>query len=214
MIRNIIFDFDGTLADTSEGIIAAEQVMLKRMGLPLADEAKIKAAIGLPLREALRIGGDIPEERCDEATVLYREVFDEVAYSYIKAYPEVAGTLQELKNRGIRMAIATSRGKNSLDTILQNLGIFKYFEMCVTANDNLPCKPESDMVLHILREMSISEKETLVVGDTTFDLDMGNGAGCLTCAVTYGNHTEEILLGRNPDFITGHFSDLISFISD
>ena len=103
--------------------------------------------------------------------------------------------------RGIRMAIVTSRDRHSLDLILQNNGIDKYFETEVTVDDHLTPKPAPDMMLALLERMEIQADETLVVGDTTFDIEMGNRAGCKTCAVTWGNHSCELLQSARPDMI-------------
>ena len=119
----------------------------------------------------------------------------------IRMFPGVLEMLEHLSQCGIRMAIVTSRDRLSLDLILQNNGIDKYFETEVTVDDHLTPKPAPDMVLALLERMEIRADETLVVGDTTFDIEMGNRAGCRTCAVTWGNHSRELLQSARPDMI-------------
>lgn len=210
MIRNIIFDFDGTLADTAAGILATEREMLRRMGLPEPAQAQMCSAIGLPLPESLRRGCNIPTERVDEAVRLYRALFFDYAPQHIIIFDGVKETLAAFRDKGLRLAIATSRSSNSLDVILATHGMVDFFPERVTADQGIKAKPAPDMVLHLLRKMGIRPEETLVVGDTTFDLEMGKGAGCLTAGVSYGNHSREQLSTVQPDWIVDRFDELIS----
>lgn len=212
-IKNIIFDFDGTLVDTTDGIVAAEAEMLRLIGLPPVDRDIMVQAIGLPLRQCLKVGCLVPEEKLDEAVPTYRSVFDVVATPLIKDFPGVRETLEELNRRGVRMAIATSRGSRSLEMILNALDINKFFELKLTADNGLTPKPAPDMVLEALRILNAKDVETLVVGDTTFDLDMGKSAGCRTCGVTYGNHGAERLATSGPDYIIDNMESLLSCLS-
>ena len=132
----------------------------------------------------------------------------------IRMFPGVAAMLEQLAERGIRMAIVTSRDRHSLDLILQNNGIDKNFETEVTVDDHLTPKPAPDMVLALLERMEIQADETLVVGDTTFDIEMGNRAGCRTCAVTWGNHSRELLLSACPDLIIDELDSLYHELSN
>ena len=208
MIKNLIFDFDGTLADTQEGILATEREMLRRMGLTEPAREHMCSAIGLPLPESLRRGCDIPTERVDEAVRLYRELFFDLAPRHIAIFDGVKETLAAFARQGIRMAIATSRSSNTLEAILAAHGMADYFPCRVTADCSIKPKPAPDMVLHLLHEMGIRADETLVVGDTTFDLEMGKGAGCLTAGVTFGNHSREMLATVRPDWIIDRFDAL------
>lgn len=204
-ISCIIFDFDGTLADTAKGIVATEQEMLRHLGLPMVTEEQMCSAIGLPLAESLRMGASVPDEMLETAVKLYRELFFDYAPQHIEVFDGVKETLEWLAGRGIEMAIATSRGRNSLGKILEVHGLSGYFNERVTADDGIKAKPAPDMVLALLERMGRRSDETLVVGDTTFDIDMGKGAGCRTLGVSYGNHSAEMLATSSPDWISDDF---------
>lgn len=208
MTGYIIFDFDGTLADTSEGIVKTVQTTLDTMGLPQQPAAQIKATIGLPLSETIRLGGRVPEERVEEGVSIYREKFFSVATGHIKLFPGVRETLLEMHDSGIRLAIATSRGSNSLGVILKAYGIDGIFDEMATSSDNYEPKPSPEMVLKLMERLGAGKDETLVVGDTTFDLLMGKGAGCRTCGVSYGNHDRATLASVSPDFIVDSFPEI------
>ena len=207
-IHTLIFDFDGTLADTADGIVATATETLHRLGVDGVTPEAIRATIGLPLGASLRIAGHLPEEKEAEAVAIYRELFAQLELTQIRLYPGVVETIREFAARGIPMAIATSRGCNSLERILSGWGLSSYFPVRATSADGFPSKPAPDMVLALLERLGAKAGETLVVGDTTFDIEMGNRAHCLTCAVTYGNHARERLLTASPTWLIDEFAAL------
>ena len=208
----LIFDFDGTLADTRTGILATAQEVLRRMGLPPADEAALGATIGLPLRENFTRGAGLSEEEADRAGAIYREIFESVGVPAIVLFPGVAETLKELAARGIPMAVATSRGQHSLEMLMHRLGIDDAIppERCFGVETVARPKPAPDLVYVILGKMGARPEETLVIGDTTFDIEMGKAAGCHTCGVTYGNQSADQLAGASPDYLLDDLRKLVN----
>lgn len=211
-ISCLIFDFDGTLADTGLGITNTIKEMLRIMGEPERDESQMKLGIGLPLRESLRVGTGLPEEKLDEAVATYRRVFDEVAYQYITLFDGVKDTLAELHGKGYRMGIATSRSPRSLNYLVKVLEIEQYFEALATVADVVNPKPAPDTVNFILDKLAVRPENALVIGDTTFDLEMGRRAGCRVCGVSYGNHSRERLASAQPDCIADTFTELLNIL--
>nr|MCR5746068.1 HAD family hydrolase [Bacteroidales bacterium] len=170
----IIFDFDGTLADTRRGILDTAQEVLRRMGREPADEQALAATIGLPLRENFTRGAGFSEPEADEAVAIYRSIFDEVAVPSITAFPGVEEVLSTLAARGIPMAVATSRGQRSLELLMHHLGLDRYIppERCFGVETVARPKPAPDIIYVILGKLGVKPEETLVVGDTTFDIEM------------------------------------------
>jgi phosphoglycolate phosphatase len=210
MIKYLVFDFDGTLADTTEGIVQTTRATFARMGLPMPDNADIRLGIGLPLKGALHTAG-LPENRLDEGADIYHEVFYEIAPKHITIYPGVREGLERLAAKGFRMGIATSRSEHSLIMLLEEHGIRQYFEVLGSVGCVEKPKPAPDLVLWVMDRMGADPSETMVIGDTTYDIQMGTAAGCRTCAVTYGNHPVEILRTASPDLIVDDLRDLASF---
>jgi len=208
MIKNILFDFDGTLVDSAPGIVKTMEETFKRMNVAVPSEAEMRATIGLPLKQALQQLAALSDEDAQRATDTYRELFPVFEVGYVKVFEGIIETLTALKNKGIRMAIVTSRDTMSLDLIADKRGLSPFFETRVTGADGYTPKPAPDMVNALLQRMDITKEETLVVGDTTFDIEMGNSAGCFSCAVTYGNHDEETLRSVHPSFVIHDFRQL------
>ena len=218
MIRDIIFDFDGTLADTSEGIVRCTQATLKEMGLPASTPARIRPTIGLPLGQCFELGTDTPPERIDEACLTYRRLFNEIAIPCTTLFDGVAPTLAALHAQGLRLAVCTSRSSESLQELLRVHGVGAFFSAHTSNDDVLQQrarpKPAPDLTLLLLERLGARAEETLVVGDTVFDLEMGRGALCRTCGVTYGNQDRAQLLTAAPDWLIDRFADLPGILNE
>lgn len=208
MIKAILFDFDGTLVNSAPGIVKTMEQVFTEMNVEVPTEEAMRATIGLPLRLALKELGHLDDKRADDATELYRALFPVYEVGYVTVFPDVTETLMSLKEKGIRMAVVTSRDTVSLKLIADRRELTPFFETYVTGADGFLPKPAPDMVLELLKRMKLKEDEVLVVGDTTFDIDMGNSAGCKTVAVTYGNHSRERLMDSNPTSVIDRFSKL------
>ena len=201
MIKAILFDFDGTLADTAPAIVMTMQQTFKVMGIDVPSDEAIRRTIGLPLEASVKKLGHLNDEDVKTATETYRGLFPTYQVDYIGLFPDMAKTLTELNQSGVRMAICTSRSAASLDSICEHHSIKDFFETRMTVDDKLPSKPAPDMVLALLNKMQLQKEDALVVGDTTFDIEMGNRAGCKTVAVTWGNHSRQQLTEAQPTFI-------------
>lgn len=210
--KNILFDFDGTLADTREGIIRTVQGTLMHMGLPEAAPADIAKTIGLPLTECFRIATAVPDNHVEEAAAIYRDIFPSLALEHITLFPHILETLALLHDYGTTMAIVSSRHHMSLDPLMTSLGIVRYIPLshAYGEDENLRPKPAPDLALKALSDLGIEANQTLVVGDTVYDLLMGSAAGCHTCGVTYGNQSREQLLTAHPDYIIDTFSECVN----
>ncbi len=210
-IKAIILDFDGTLGDTTDLIIRTIQATIKELGLPSRTDAECAAMIGLRLTDtppAL-----FPEENVNvnEYASTYRRLFHTFnTDGAVKIYPGVMKTLTELKDRGFTLTIASSRSHGTLDDYVMKLGFSDLISLVIGAEDVSEGKPAPEAVNKTLQKLNIKAEEALVVGDTSFDIDMGRNAGAKTCGVTYGNGTTESL--SNADWLIDDFSKLLDLI--
>lgn len=209
----IIFDFDGTLADTNEGIVKTYQETIRLMGLPVPSVERVTSTIGLELKDGLKAGVDgMTEEQAVEACVIYRRIFPEIAVPCIKAFDGAVAMLQALHKEGYCLAVATSRSHRSLEPLVSQLGMDGMFEGLYGAEDVVNHKPAPDLVLMILEDFGLKPEEALVIGDATYDLLMGKAAGCKVCGVTWGNQSAEKLGTAGPDYIVSGFEEILEIV--
>lgn len=207
----IIFDFDGTLANTTATILRTYRMAIESIGADSRTDAECQATIGLPLREGFRqLYPDFTEEQLDNCVNTYRRIFNENKKNLVpKLYPGVKETLDELAAMGIRMSVASSRSRESLIEFCNDNNITRYFDLILGADDVTHAKPNPEPVLITLDRLNEDCEDALVVGDADVDIIMGNGAGCKTCAVTYGNGSMASLKAANPNYMIDKFPDLL-----
>jgi phosphoglycolate phosphatase len=214
-MKTVILDFDGTIADTRNSIIQTIQKVVEMLGFPNVVESEIKDLIGLPLRDTfIKVLNVSDENDLQNAVELYRNTFNEFGVSAVRLYPNVKTTLETLFSNGVIITVASSRGKESLTDLLEQLEIIEYITLILGEQDVENKKPAPDMVLRILEETQTLPKNALVVGDTTYDIEMGQRAECLTCGVTYGNHDESQLKKQGADFIINDFSKVLDLVKN
>lgn len=207
----IILDFDGTLADTQPLIIDSMQSTIRELQLPARTDAECRAMIGLPLKECFLRLLPVDDATADRCTDVYRRIFDEKNHAgVVTLFPHVLQTLCKLHDRGILLAICSSRGRPTLDGFVKSFRLEPYVSMVVSANDVQHGKPHPEPVQLILRRLAVAADEALVVGDASFDILMGRAAGCRTCGVTYGNQPDYELLSAGADCLIDDFADLLS----
>lgn len=214
MIKTIILDFDGTLGDTRQLIVRTMQQTITELGLDARTDEQCAAMIGLPLRQTFTNLIPMDEEmgKCCEST--YRRIFYEnVSTMAVPTFPHVLETLCELAAKGFTLTIASSRSRSSLIQFVESMRLQDVISFVIASDDITHSKPHPEPVLVTLRHLGAKAEETLVVGDTTFDIDMGHNAGCTTCGVTYGNHSRQQLEEAGADYIINDFAELISIVS-
>lgn len=210
-MKTFILDFDGTLADTRGSIVETVRMTLNKLSLPQPSVEKIQAVIGLPLRDTFTQAAGISDESIiSQCIEIYRANYNEVSLRTVTLFPEVEATLRKLHSEGYILTVASSKGKEALMKLLAELGISQYVTHVYGEQDVIRKKPAPDMALHIMRQTGTTPEESIVVGDTVFDIQMGKSAGCHTCAVTYGNHSEEKLASAAPEYMISDFSKLIN----
>jgi phosphoglycolate phosphatase len=205
-IEVIAFDFDGTLADTRAAIVAAAAQALREIEHPPLPDEHFVPMIGLPLKEAFLGAGVLPEA-ADACCVHYRACFP-AHVSRIALFPAVRECLEELVRLEIPLGIVSSRGRASLLSLLEQLQIHGHFRAVLGDEDAEYKKPHPELVLKLADQLQVSPRHVLVVGDTTYDIEMGHAAGARTCAVTYGSHHPGRLEAVRPTYQLDSLSGL------
>ena len=214
MIKLLVFDFDGTLADTHELIIQTNQEAMRRMGFPVLEDQVISRTIGLPLEEGiLTMFPQLAREDLPAWVKTYRAIFDELKTKIIPGlFPHVKETLEALHVRGYVLTVASSRLSLSLNDFLRDMGIAPFFSYVLGADNVSAAKPDPEPVLKTLRDLHFRADEALVVGDMPVDILMGKRAGAFTCGVTYGNSDREALKKAGANHVLDDFGRLPEII--
>ena len=206
----VMLDFDGTLARTIPAILHASEKMLGMHGYEI-DPVQVERNFGLALPEAFRCfaNDDSIDDRTMEQMVLeFNTIYRNECEPLIELFDGVAETLDTLKKAGVILLISSNNIREVLERLTSQLDIAKYFDGIICANDVVNTKPAPDIALLALERYNIKAEEALVVGDLTYDMDMGRGAGCHLCGVTFGSHSAEMLRGKGANYIIDHFSEL------
>ena len=210
-IRIIILDFDGTLGDTAAVIVKTMQATIQELGLPPRTDSECAAMIGLRLIEIPKVLFPDHEMDGDLYALTYRRLFHEYnTEGAVVLYPNVMETLEELKERGYILTIASSRSHATLAEYVENLGLPPIIGFILGADDVVNGKPDPEPVTRTLEKYGMRPEETIVVGDTVFDIKMGKNAGTRTCGVTYGNGSKESL--ADADLIIDDFGQLLEVL--
>ena len=175
MINTVLFDFDGTLVNTNDVIIASWQhTYMHYLGREESLE-KITACFGEPL--LLTMEREFPEVDPRESAEVYRNFQKENADELVKIFPGIKELLESLKTDGFRMGVVTSRTRESAQRYMDMFGIGDYFEEMVSCDDTDIHKPNPEPILLCLKKMGITAEEALMVGDSPFDIKCANNAG-------------------------------------
>lgn len=214
-IKLVIFDFDGTLADTKENIILTFQMTMKELGVEIKSRQECAATIGLTLEDAFKVL--YPGMAAEKYILLrdtYRRIFKENRKILVPGlFPEVMETLEELRRRGYLMSIASSRLSPSLHSFLEDMKIAHLFEYAVGGDNVEHPKPAPDAVLQILRHYNLSAEEAFVVGDMPFDINMATNAGVKSCGVTWGNSDAAQLKESGANYVIDKMSQLLEILN-
>lgn len=201
-IRLIIFDFDGTLGDSQKLITDTMLATIERLNLPMRSREECARTIGLPLKECFSSIIPMTDEQAEECAEVYSEIFNvKNVPGAVTVFSGVIETLERLSAQGVLMSIASSRSHRTLAKLMDELDLSKYITYLIAADDVVEKKPAAESVLKTLRHFNIEAHETLVVGDTEFDILMGRNAGTHTCGVTYGNGSKESLEAAKAEWI-------------
>ncbi len=194
----LVFDWDGTLMDSEARIVACLRGAIRDLELESRDEEALKNIIGLGLREA--VSTLYPDSNDD----LLRQLTDRYRYHFLTADPTPSTLfngaeqiLRQLADAGYLMGVATGKGRAGLDKVLEETGVGSLFHATRCADETLS-KPNPQMLHEVMDELGAEPGETLMIGDTEYDMLMARNASTGALAVSYGVHTLERLLKCTP----------------
>ncbi len=206
----LVLDLDGTLVDSEAILVGMVNHTLETLGYVRADPRAVASTIGLPLEEVFqRALPSAAHAAIAALCVAYRERADAVDFvRQFRLYPDVSETLATLHAGGLRLVVGTSKGRATTLDIIQHCAIHHLIDDVIGGDCVTRGKPHPEMVERARQLFGTPAEQTLMVGDTPFDIEMGQAAGVATCAVTYGMHPAQALRALRPDFIIDRFEEL------
>jgi phosphoglycolate phosphatase len=208
-----IFDFDGTLVDSAPGIIDVMREVVTENNLPMRALDEWKELIGVPLMRQLEIVfPDESEEYWLKLATRYRQIYDGKTIEICPLFPGLKNMLERLKSAGVKLTIATSKRRPLVEKVLDYHDLTKYFSLLVGAQDVANHKPHPESVFKTLENMQVAAADSVVIGDSTYDLDMAKSAGVDAIGVTTGVHTEAVLTKSDPKYIVNGLDEVLPII--
>ncbi|TEW56109.1 HAD family hydrolase [Psychromonas sp. RZ22] len=194
----IIFDWDGTLMDSVDKIVLCMQQAAQQQKQTIPTAQAVKNIVGLSLLKAMQqLFPDLSLSQQQDLVEAYREQYLLHQHLNTPLYDGIFELLIDLKAKGYTLAVATGKGRNGLDSMLQITNTSTLFAATICA-DEANSKPDPLMINLLLDKLNIASSDTLMVGDSSYDLDMATNAGVKSLGVSYGVHDPEMLLLSNP----------------
>ncbi len=209
----IIFDWDGTLLNSTAKIVGCMQQAAEDCSLPVLEDMVIQNIIGLGLPEAIHTL--YPETELEQRQAVqqaYSQAFVKADHVPCDFYSGVQECLVQLQDEGHSIAVATGKSRKGLNRVLTNLDWHNRFAATRCA-DETASKPHPKMLLELMDELNFAKEETWMIGDTEYDLAMASNAQVKSVGVSYGAHHPDRLKKHNPKAIIDNMLELPILIS-
>lgn len=186
-MKAVLFDLDGTLSNSKEGITKCVQYALAHFGIEEPDRDKLEVFIGPPLTDSFMKYYDMSMEQALEATAKYRERYAPIGIHETVMYPGSKECLEELKKKGYVIGMASSKPENYCKIILEDFGVLELFDDVVGATMDGRIRSKEDVLMEVFRRWShFGKNEICLVGDSIFDVEGANLVGIPCVGVSYG----------------------------
>jgi phosphoglycolate phosphatase len=214
-MKLVIFDIDGTLVDSQEGIVEAQRRAFAAHGLPVPEREVCLSIVGLSLEEAFieLVGASGPvASLADAYRAAWRDMRDNEAI-VDPLYPGALEAIGQLAARSdIILGIATGKAKRGVLSLFDRCDWHRHFKTIQTSDDH-PSKPAPDMIRAALTETGMEAASTVMIGDTTYDMKMAKAAGVHALGVAWGYHPHAHLQEAGAEAIAQDFTELLALIS-
>lgn len=209
MKKLILYDLDGTLADTRRDIINSVRHALKILKGPELTDEEIKDCVGTGLHALIKqVFRTEDEKLADRGSKLYREHYKQHMLDHTTLYPGAREFLEYFKDR--KQAVITNKPNPFSSQILEALGVGHYFIAILAGDNGLPFKPDPAAIHHLMEETGATEEEVIFVGDSAVDIQAARNAGVEVVTLSHGFANESALLEAKPDHIVRDFQKLLA----
>lgn len=208
----VLFDFDGTVADTGRGIFSSIQYAVECLGYKPLDLETLRRFIGPPIYDSFKRELGLDDEKSDFAVKKYREKYAENGIYELDLYDGIIPLMERLRENGIKIGIASSKPQNFLIKIVDFLKIADIVDFISAPSADDTPQSKASLINNAAQALNISKDKILMVGDRYFDIDGANGAGVESVGVTFGYGSEEELKKSGATFIAGCADEIADII--
>lgn len=208
----VLFDFDGTVADTGKGIFSSIQYAVECLGYEPLDCETLRRFIGPPVYDSFKRELGLDEERSDFAVKKYREKYAEKGIYEFELYDGIIELMKTLHDMGIKVGIASSKPQNFLIRIVDFLKIGEIIDFISAPSADDTPQSKASLINNAAEALNVSKDKILMVGDRYFDIDGANGAGVESVGVTFGYGSEEEFKKSGATYIAGCADEISSII--
>lgn len=210
--KAVLFDFDGTLVDSSEGIYKSLMYAFKADGKPIPDEATLRKFIGPPIYDSFKNLFGYKDEKIDWMIAKYRERYRAIGYREVEVYDGIPALLERLHQSGIKIATASSKPTVFIEKILKERNLLAYFDyLGGTDFDNIS-SDKTVIMQNAMDALGVSPQDTVMVGDRLYDIRGAKGASVPCIAVLYGFGSREEFLKYGADYIVSTPAEIENLI--
>ena len=209
----ILFDLDGTLTDSSPGIINGFQYALTEMGLDVPEKSVMKRFVGPPLTESFGNMLGLSEEDAQKAITIYRKYYFEMGGVFENSvYEGVVEMLEALKKEGRKLIVCTSKNARGTNKVLEHFDLLKYFDF-VGTSDDIERPGKIDVINYIIKECAINDlTKAVMVGDRHYDITAAKEAGMDSIGILYGYGDREELSGAGATYIAATPAEVVTIV--
>lgn len=210
----VIFDFDGTVTDTGEGILKSLQYSFKENGRPVPSFDELKKFIGPPIHYSFVTFYNVSEDEVTSYIEKYRERYRSKGIYECKLYDGMIDLLEQLKSKDVKIGIASSKPVKLIHDVMNTLGITNMFDaVSGTQFDDSHQVSKTELILNAMQKLGVTDKSrALMVGDRYFDIDGAHGAGIDCCAVLYGYGSQEEFKEHNAEYIVSATKEIAELV--
>lgn len=198
-MRTILFDLDGTLLDTYEMILVSMRYTINEVKGKTHTDEELMAGVGTPLYDQMLGFANGDATRAEELVTTYRTYNDAIHDERVSAFSGTTEALEKLADAGYRMGVVTSKRHWLAERGLEKTGIASFFDILIGADDWPESKPDPGPILHACDLLDCTPGECVYIGDSPFDIQAANAAGCTSVAALWGMFPESALAACGPD---------------
>lgn len=211
MYKNVLFDFDGTISNTSKGIVNAAKYALEKMNINY-EGVDLNKFIGPPLQDSFKTFFKLNNEETLKAITTFREYYKETGLYESELYDGIREVIKSLYDHNCKLFIASTKPTVFIEKLLRKYDLMQYFEYISGSQLEGACYPKEIVISEIIKKYELIREQTIMIGDTKYDVKGAKENKISSMGVTYGIGNREELQEQNADYIANDVNEILKVI--